>query len=132
MGNVFWISGLGAAAFMVLQATESRFGSSANGTDWPGQVHGEVEALAFARPAVGNPISFELDTGSLALATAAFGMAALQPETFDKAMVVEIIYASPLAEIEKTQLVAQLYAAEIGQAELDTVLSDIRIALAVE
>ena len=70
-------------------------------------------------------------TGS-ALATAAFGLSALQPETFNSQIVLDIIEASPLAYGEKDRLSAKLFAATAGRAELPRVLADIRVSLAVE
>ncbi|MEM6387433.1 MAG: hypothetical protein AAF718_14480 [Pseudomonadota bacterium] len=70
-------------------------------------------------------------TGS-ALATAAFGLSALQPETFNSQIVRDIIEASPLAYGEKDRLTAKLAAAEAGRGELPRVLADIRVSLAVE
>lgn len=71
------------------------------------------------------------DAGS-ALATAAFGLSALQPETYDGELVLDLIDASPLAVGEKDRLTAKLIAAEAGHGELPTVLADIRTSLAVE
>lgn len=132
MGNILWLSGLVAAAVLVLQASGSRPYSSASPIGPDARTDDDAAILAYAQPAIGEPLRVELDVQSSALATAAFGMAALQPETYDKDMVLEIIDASPLAEIEKTQLVAGLSAVEIGNAELDRVLLDVRVALAVE
>lgn len=75
-----------------------------------------------------------LSVGSVgsALASAAFGLDALQPETYNGEIVLDIIDASPLAGADKRRLVAGLEAAEAGRAELHRVLSDVRYALAVE
>ena len=70
-------------------------------------------------------------TGS-ALSTAAFGLSALQPETYNGEIVLDIIDASPLDGSEKDRLSAKLLAAEAGHARLPDVLADIRLALAVE
>ena len=70
-------------------------------------------------------------TGS-ALSTAAFGLSALQPETYNGEIVLDIIDASPLESGEKDRLSAKLLAAEAGHARLPDVLEDIRLALAVE
>ena len=59
-------------------------------------------------------------------------MDALQPETFNVEIVQDIIEASPLDLGEKDRLMAKLFAAEAGQAELPRVLTDIRVSLAVE
>ncbi|MCG6883560.1 MAG: hypothetical protein LJE62_07375 [Silicimonas sp.] len=76
----------------------------------------------------------ELQTGSAgsALATAAFGLSALQPETYNGEVVLDIIEASPLEYAEKDRLTAMLMSAEAGQGELPEVLEDIRISLAIE
>ncbi|MGR3515213.1 MAG: hypothetical protein ACU0GG_20810 [Paracoccaceae bacterium] len=73
-----------------------------------------------------------LGTTGSALATAAFGLSALQPETFNGQIVRDIIEASPLALGEKDRLTAKLLAAQAGNAELPRVLADIRVSLAVE
>lgn len=71
-------------------------------------------------------------TAGSALASAAFGLDALQPETYNGEIVLDIIDASPLAGTEKRRLAAGLEAAEAGRADLQRVLSDVRYALAVE
>ncbi len=89
-------------------------------------------ADAYAEPEVGSATDLEIgDTGS-ALATAAFGLSALQPETFNSEIVRDIIEASPLAYSEKDRLTAKLLSAQAGRGELPQVLEDIRISLAVE
>ena len=67
-----------------------------------------------------------------ALSAAAFGLSALQPETYNGEIVLDIIDASPLDGGEKDRLSAKLLAAEAGHARLPDVLEDIRLALAVE
>lgn len=76
----------------------------------------------------------EADFGSSgrALATAAFGLSALQPETYNGELVLEIIDASHLDEEQKDELAYSLKAAEAGRADLDEVLEDVRVALAIE
>lgn len=74
----------------------------------------------------------EIGTRGSALAVAAFGLSALQPETYNGELVMEIIDASHLDKAEKEELAADLEAAEMGRADLDDVLEDVRIALAVE
>jgi hypothetical protein len=73
----------------------------------------------------------EVDADGAALATAAFGMEALQPETFDEEMVLDIISVSPLQPLTKSRLAEKLDAAEAGEADLVVVLSEIRTALAL-
>lgn len=123
MGQVFWISGAAVAVALVI------------GTNIVAeQGHGE-EYIAFsdaiAAPEIGTA---ELDVGDSgsALAAAAFGLSALQPETFNSEIVREIIEASPLEYGEKDRLTAKLIAAQAGRAELPRVLQDIRVSLAVE
>jgi hypothetical protein len=80
------------------------------------------------------PLAVELSprvTGS-ALSAAAFGLSALQPETYNGEIVIDIIDASPLDMRDKDRLTAKLLAAEAGHAKLPDVLEDIRLALAVE
>ena len=86
---------------------------------------------AYAEPEIGEPKTLELQSGS-ALATAAFGMSALQPETYNGELVIELLKASPLTDEDKARLVASLNAAEVGQVDLPSVLADVRTALAIE
>ena len=74
----------------------------------------------------------EFGSSGRALAAAAFGLSALQPDTYNGELVLEIIDASHLGEVEKQELADDLAAAEAGRADLDDVLEDVRIALAVE
>jgi hypothetical protein len=67
-----------------------------------------------------------------AISVAAFGLSALQPDTYNGELVLEIIDASHLDEEEKDSLAAELAAAEAGRADLDEVLEDVRVALALE
>lgn len=84
-----------------------------------------------AEPAATTVMLDAKATGS-ALATAAFGLSALQPETFNPEIVRDIIEAAPLDNGEKDRLTAKLSAAIAGHADLPHVLSDIRTTLAVE
>ncbi len=124
MGRVVWITGLCLVAI-------SAIGLAVETQDEP-----TIDAVALAvpqarpEPPVSRPVTLG-STGS-ALATAAFGLSALQPETFNSQMVRDIIEASPLDYSEKDRLTAKLHAAEAGQAELPRVLSDIRVSLAIE
>ena len=94
-----------------------------------------VEPNSFS-PEVGSvsAVSPVISVGSAgsALASAAFGLDALQPETYNGEIVLDIIDASPLAGTEKRRLAAGLEAAEAGRADLQSVLSDVRYALAVD
>ncbi|MEM7717751.1 MAG: hypothetical protein AAF222_00980 [Pseudomonadota bacterium] len=124
MGRVVWITSGVVGAFMALafvtsdnqppQAEQVVFEDSEMSPDW-----GTVEQVN-AGP-----------TGS-AIATAAFGLSALQPETFNRQIVIDIIEASPLGYGEKDRLTAKLMAADAGRAKLPSVLEDIRVSLAVE
>lgn len=89
-----------------------------------------VEQVSLKDP-VATPVMSVGSAGS-ALASAAFGLDALQPETYNGEIVLDIIDASPLAGTEKRRLAAGLEAAEAGRADLQRVLSDVRYALAVE
>ena len=124
MGYFFWISSFVVAVGIVI------------GLDTRAK-HRAAEAdtgFAAAYVASGEVQVEELQVGSTgsALATAAFGLSALQPETFNSQIVRDIIEASPLAYTEKDRLTAKLIAAEMGRAELPRVLTDIRVSLAVE
>ena len=81
---------------------------------------------------LGEPLIVELREDGSALAAAAFGLSALQPETYDGDIVMEIIHASHLNATQKKKLTAVLLAAEEGQGDLVNVLQDVRVALAVE
>ena len=119
MGQVFWISGLMATAAIVWAVSSSGAERQAD----------EAATHAIANSEVGEPVT--LSSGS-ALATAAFGMSALQPETYNGETVLELIKASPLAPDEKLKLHGELRAAEAGEIELAEVLTNVRVALAVE
>ena len=124
MGHLMWISGMVAAMAVFL-------GISLDEADQTGTVAAGKQS-AYARPEIAKPASFTVHSSGSALATAAFGMSALQPETYDGEMVLDIIDASPLAAIEKSQLYAALRAAEDGRGSLEEALADIRVALAIE
>lgn len=91
-----------------------------------------TKEIAQVSAEIGAPITFNSGSSGRALAAAAFGMDALQPETYDGELVRDIIAASHLDRYEKRDLAADLRAAEAGRADLDTVLADLRVALAVE
>jgi len=121
MIQVFWFTGAVAAVAAIWALATSR-------PDGPEAVSAQV---AFAGPEVKEPVVLPPMNGS-ALATAAFGMSALQPETYNGEMVEDLILASPLELVEKRKLKDALKAAEAGEAELADVLSNVRMALAVE
>lgn len=125
MGHVFWIASVAAAAAVIL-------GLSRN--EEVGGVHASLAATegGFAEPDIGQPEGFGVGRGGDALAMAAFGMSALQPETYNGELVLGIIEASPLDSAEKVKLARNLEAAESGEVELAVVLQDVRIALAVD
>ena len=87
---------------------------------------------AYAEPEIGTATQLTLKGAGSALSAAAFGLMALQPETYDGEIVLNIINASPLASRQKMELAAELRAAETGRADLISVLADVRVALAVE
>lgn len=131
MGRVFWITSVAAAAAVIygLNLERPDRAESVAATDVP---RAEV-VVAEVQPEIGEAEHLPpLGQSGFALATAAFGMSALQPETYDGDMVASIIAASPLEELEKVQLTSSLQAAERGKADLHSVLSDVRSALAVE
>lgn len=92
----------------------------------------EAVASTVSPKVVEETRAVEVGSGGSALATAAFGLSALQPETFNGEIVLDIIEASPLEFSEKDRLTAKLMAAKAGNAELPRVLADIRMSLAIE
>lgn len=125
MGHVIWISGAAAAMAIVL-------GLSAASSDRSAGVEEQNEGTAYVQPAIAEPAAMTVGSAGSALATAAFGMSALQPETFNGELVFDIIEASPLADQEKSRLYASLRAINNGQTDMDLALEEIRIALAIE
>lgn len=131
MGRVFWITSAAAAAVVIYGLNETAVQAKRANAARLASVESSMtvsENTSGRRPA---PVVNMGQSGS-ALATAAFGMSALQPETYDGEMVASIIAASPLEELEKVQLTSNLRQAEDGYADLNLVLSDVRSALAVE
>lgn len=122
MGQFLWI--LAGAA-----AVGSVIGLSALSNQEP-----ELVSYTATAPAlVADAQQFdEFGSSGRALAAAAFGLSALQPDTYNGELVLEIIDASHLDDAEKQELAAELAAAEAGRADLDDVLQDVRIALAIE
>ena len=123
MGQVVWITGA-VASVAVAWAVASSSADSPRTLD-------EDYDVAFAERDFGKSKEFPSANGS-ALATAAFGMSALQPETYNEEIVMDIINASPLNDADKSRLAGYLAAAEAGSADLSDVLSNVRVALAVE
>ncbi len=123
MGRIVWIAGLAAIALAagtgLFAERESRFEPV---------VLVETQAL----PTIIEPVRLDNSHAGSALSAAAFGLSALQPETYNGEIVLDIIEASPLAYGEKDRLTAKLMAAEAGNAELPQVLADIRVSLAVD
>lgn len=125
MGQAIWImAGAAAVGSVIGLASISRGGSDMVQPD----VAQDAEQVAWAEPAPRE----DFNPSRSALAAAAFGLAALQPDTYDGALVLDIIHASPLDDARKTELADDLAAAEAGRADLDEVLQDVRVALAVE
>ena len=125
MGRVVWAgAALVTAAFVVIGATGALEPKAAP--------ENEEISLGFAEPEIGEPEVLSPFGTSSALITAAFGMEALQPDTYDGALVMDLIDASPLEETAKLRLSVNLAAAEAGRADLESVLTDVRVALAVE
>ena len=122
MGQVIWLSGIAGAAAIALLI-------GAGGALSPDEATIET---AYAEPDIGAPAQLSLGSDGSALSAAAFGMSALQPETYNGEIVLDIIEASPLTDADKVRLTSNLRAAETGQRELATVLADVRFALAVE
>ena len=125
MGRFVWMGvvSTGAAIFIGL------FGMAANSDPERGVA---VADSARSVALLSTPSVEEVETSGTALAAAAFGMSALQPDTYNGELVVHIIEASPLAEAVKRGLVTNLAAAEAGRADLDKVLTEVRVALALE
>lgn len=88
--------------------------------------------VAFAAPEIGAPQQLTVGDTASALSTAAFGLSALHPETYNGQIARDVIAASPLGYSEKDRLTAKLYAADAGRAYLPKVLLDVRTSLAVE
>ncbi len=126
MGRFFWISSVAVAGAIVFGLNTMAERETVAKLDEASQ------PSAFVEPAIGAPAELEIGTTGSALATAAFGLSALQPETFNSQIVRDIIEASPLAYSEKDRLTAKLMAAEAGNAQLPRVLADIRVSLALD
>ncbi|MBT8417522.1 MAG: hypothetical protein KJO42_08780 [Silicimonas sp.] len=125
MGQFIWILAGAAAVGGVIGL--SKFSN-------PEHMLGETETPVVEETIIVARQDTALDVGSRgsALAVAAFGLAALQPDTYDGQLVLEIIDASHLDASAKRALERDLEAAEAGRADLDDVLEDVRVALAVE
>jgi hypothetical protein len=130
MRRVFWITSAASAAVVIYGLTDKAEMVERTSS---GQIASIEVTTQFIVPDASKAEQFPAvgQSGS-ALATAAFGMSALQPETYNGDMVASIIAASPLEEVEKVQLTSNLRQAESGDADLNSVLSDVRSALAVE
>lgn len=130
MGRVFWMTSVAAAAAVIYGLNETAGQAKRANAAKLASAQSNVNLAANdAGQTAPYPV---LGQSGSALATAAFGMSALQPETYDGDMVASIIAASPLEEVEKVQLTSNLQLAEDGNADLHLVLSDVRSALAVE
>ena len=125
MGQIFWMTSAVAVVAAVVGAKTIAISPSESSI--------EYYDTAYVEPDIGEPDAFFITPSSgSALASAAFGLSALQPETYNGEIVLDIIDASPLEQIEKMRLTASLQAAEAGQADLGSVLSDVRVSLAVD
>ena len=123
MGQIIWItSGLAAIAVVF------GFGTVAEQSREPST---EVLTTSYVVSEIAEPEAFFIAANGSALASAAFGLSALQPETYNSEIVLDIIDASPLEHAEKERLAASLVAAESGNADLNLVLTAIRVSLAV-
>lgn len=124
MSQTVWISGMVILAAVLV------------GTGLRHEVKSGAEQVSYVElpAASSSDEASRLEDGTIgsALATAAFGLSALQPETFNSEIVLDIIDASPLGYAEKDRLTARLMAAKAGRAELPSVLADIRSSLAIE
>lgn len=130
MGRVFWITSVAAASVVIFGLNEKANRSEAVAATQLARADAMVEHVS---PEIGKAEQLpSVGSSGFALATAAFGMSALQPETYNGDMVASIIANSPLEELEKVQLTSSLQAAESGKADLHSVLSDVRSALAVD
>ncbi len=130
MGRVFWMTSAAAAAAVIYGLNETAdHAERVNATQLASVETVAPQAAAVSGTSARLPA---LGQSGSALATAAFGMSTLQPETYDGEMVASIIAASPLEEVEKVQLTSNLQLAEEGDADLHRVLSQVRSALAVE
>ncbi len=124
MGQAVWIASATAVAALVV--------GSVVFVDRRENIEPVAMLEAEAAPEIGEAAQLEFGSTGSAIATAAFGLSALQPETYNSQIVIDIIEASPLGYGEKDRLTAKLMAAEAGHAKLPSVLADIRISLAVE
>ncbi len=124
MGQIIWIVS-GLAAVVVAFG----FGTMAEPSREPST---EALTTAVASSEIAKPEAFFIASSGSALASAAFGLSALQPETYNGEIVLDIIDASPLEYAEKERLAASLDAAESGDADLRIVLTAIRVSLAVD
>ncbi len=125
MGQIFWITSVAAVCAAVVGVRT--IAEQAPTTDI------ESYETAYAEAEIGQPEAFFLSANrGSALASAAFGLSALQPETYNGEIVLDIIDASPLEHLEKVRLAANLQAAEAGRADLGAVLTDVRVSLAVD
>lgn len=127
MGRFFWGSSIIAAGAVIYGLGAFAEMKAQNATP----VAASVE-VAFVEPEIGQPAELAVGSTGSALATAAFGLSALQPETYNGEIVLNIIKASPLEMMEKDRLSAKLIAAESGHGELPQVLAAIRVSLAVD
>lgn len=119
MGQYIVITGLASAVVVFVTVASSN-----------SELEEQAYSSAYVSADVPEPAELPTSSGS-ALATAAFGMSALQPETYDRDVVMDIIQASPLSQPDKSRLAGYLNNAETGAEKLSVALKNVRIALAV-
>lgn len=123
MDRIVWLAGATAIGFGTWAVMSS-------GSERPtSATQGVADGQVIVSP-IEDPTAFPMSNGS-ALSAAAFGMSALQPETYNGDIVTDIIKASPLAPDQKLKLQGDLRAAEAGHQNLSQVLTNVRNALAV-
>ena len=125
MGHFVWI-------FAALAAVGGVIGLTSLDNHEPRPARPEAERTEASGARTPQRSYNDFGSSGRALAVAAFGLSALQPDTYNGELVLEIIDASHLNERQKDELAADLAAAEAGRADLDEVLEEVRIALALE
>ena len=122
MGHIIWASSFAAVAAFVFGITAG----DPNADGAPAE-----DRVAAETPSAPAEVTGNGSWGS-ALASAAWGMSARRPETYNGEIVIDLLEASPLSESERDAFEADLAAAELGRADLDEVLANIRLALALD
>jgi hypothetical protein len=125
MGHIVWI-------FAALAAVGGLIGLTSLDNHEPRTVTPVTAQDSASKARAPQPKYDDFGSSGSALSVAAFGLSALQPDTYNGELVLEIIDASHLDEEEKDALASGLAAAEAGRADLEEVLEDVRVALALE